>query len=171
MGFTFNVISVAKELNPKFIAILGSPVPMLIGTDFKGISTEIENNLNIHVMGFNTTGLSYYNTGIEMAGVELIKRFSNENVEKTVNSVNLIGATPLDFNDLKNIQSIESFFEDTDIKINSKLFMNLPAHGHHAGGVGVRQPVHDVDVVRRLLQQQTRAVLPSGVPVLEIKVQ
>ena len=89
-----------------------------------GISTEIENNLNIHVMGFNTTGLSYYNTGIEMAGVELIKRFSNENVEKTVNSVNLIGATPLDFNDLKNIQSIESFFEDTDIKINSKLFMN-----------------------------------------------
>lgn len=121
---TEKIISAAKELNPKFIAILGSPVPMLIGTDFKGISTEIENNLNIHVMGFNTTGLSYYNIGIEMAGVELIKRFSNENVEKTVNSVNLIGATPLDFNDLKNIQSIESFFEDTDIKINSKLFMN-----------------------------------------------
>lgn len=42
----------AKELHPRFVAIAGTPIPMMMGTDFKGIARLLERRLGIPVFGF-----------------------------------------------------------------------------------------------------------------------
>ena len=69
------VIMAAEDLKPEFITVLGSPVPMIIGSDFTGIATEIENMTNIPSLGFDTTGLNYYDIGVSKAYLQLAKRF------------------------------------------------------------------------------------------------
>ena len=36
------VLRAAEDMHPKFIALMGSPVPTVIGTDFAGIAEEIQ---------------------------------------------------------------------------------------------------------------------------------
>ena len=52
------IINAAKEMKPKFIAIVGSPVPHIIGFDFKGFAKEIEFLTGIPCFGFPTNGMS-----------------------------------------------------------------------------------------------------------------
>ena len=40
--FIDDIIYTAKELNPKFIALAGTPIPTMIGTDFKAIASLVE---------------------------------------------------------------------------------------------------------------------------------
>ena len=44
------------------------------------------------------------------------------------------------------------------------------SHSHYLGCVRVGEPVHDIDIVGGLLQQQTTDVTSFGVPVLEVVV-
>ena len=94
----------AKELRPAFIAILGSPVPMVIGSDFTGISAEAESVTGVPSFGFSTTGLEYYDLGISAAYTTLFERFAEQPQKKQKGLINLLGATPLDFGTGKNLQ-------------------------------------------------------------------
>ena len=61
---------------PAFIAILGSPVPTVIGADLKGIAMELEDLTGIPSFGLDTTGLRYYNRGIDLAASALVERYT-----------------------------------------------------------------------------------------------
>lgn len=52
------MVKAASLHQPKFIAIVGSPVPMVIGTDFDGIAYE-EEATGIPTFGFSTTSLGF----------------------------------------------------------------------------------------------------------------
>lgn len=69
-------IEAARQLRPEFIALLGSPVPAIIGRDMNGIAREIENRSGIPALGFDTTGFAYYNKGVSAAHLKLLKRFT-----------------------------------------------------------------------------------------------
>ena len=90
------IVSAAQKIQPDFIAVVGSPVPMVIGTDFAGLESELERRTGLPVFGFDTTGTSYYNEGVAMACVALIKRFTREIRRVKKDTVNILGATPLD---------------------------------------------------------------------------
>lgn len=121
-----NKIAMAAEsLNPRFIAVLGSPVPMVIGTDFKGIAQEIESVTGIPAVGAATTGLRYYDKGIYDITLELLKKFAKGKKEKIANSINIIGMTPLDFHTNGNDADFIKLFEDNDIQILSCYYMGL----------------------------------------------
>ncbi|WP_333657641.1 nitrogenase component 1 [Tissierella praeacuta] len=109
----------AEDLKPKFIAVLGSPVPMIIGSDLIGIAKEIENETKIPTIGFNTKGLQYYDRGIQKAYMEIAKRFLKEKKETINKSVNLLGATPLDFSINANVQDLKQFFISNGYSINA----------------------------------------------------
>ena len=115
----------AKSLNPKFIAVLGSPVPMVIGTDFKGIAQEIEAITGIPSIGVSTTGLNYYGQGICDATIELMKKMIKSKKEKVPNTINIIGMTPLDFYINSNHDDFIQLFEDNGIKVTSCYYMGL----------------------------------------------
>lgn len=120
--FIGKIIKAAESLNPKFIAILGSPVPMIIGTDFKGIAKEIEQLTGIPTIGIQTTGLKYYSRGIYDITIELLKKFVPKSTNKEEGSVNLLGITPLDFYTNNHKDFIE-FFEKQNIKVNCTYYM------------------------------------------------
>jgi nitrogenase molybdenum-iron protein alpha/beta subunit len=81
---------------PDFVALVGSPVPMVIGTDFAGFAAEIENTAGIPAFGFATDGTRYYTDGVFLALKTLIERYAQD-APRRKSVVNLLGATPLDF--------------------------------------------------------------------------
>ena len=92
-----------------FAAVLGSPVPMLIGSDMNGIAAELESQINIPCIGLDTNGFNLYNKGISMAEKALAEIFVKDTNVKVQNGVNILGMTPIDFglnenaNDLKKM--------------------------------------------------------------------
>ena len=120
-------IEASKELSPPFIAILGTPVPSIIGTDMNGIAREIEEKTGIKALGLNTNGFDSYEKGIEMAIELLIEAFAKKSLyphkpgDKT--SVNFVGLTPLDFYDLDYHESLRKLFEDNGFICNCSFGM------------------------------------------------
>ena len=113
------VIMAAEDLKPEFITVLGSPVPMIIGSDFTGIATEIENMTNIPSLGFDTTGLNYYDIGVSKAYLQLAKRFVKSCDVKEEKTVNILGATPLDYSINENITDLMVLLERNGYKVNA----------------------------------------------------
>lgn len=61
---TDQIIKACDDLKPTMVTVLGSPVPMLIGTDMHGIAREIETRSGLPSFRFNTSRLYDYNKGI-----------------------------------------------------------------------------------------------------------
>ncbi len=114
------IIKAAESLKPRFIALLGSPVPMVIGADYEGIMREVEERTGIPSFGFDTKGLAYYGKGISMAVIALIKKFCpKERVEESGRKgINLIGLTPLDFGNKGVEKDFIRLFENAGITVN-----------------------------------------------------
>ncbi len=70
-----NVYAAIKTLNPEFVALVGSPVPMVIGMDLKGLAHEIESETGIPAIGIETTGTDYYDAGAFKAAKALLDKF------------------------------------------------------------------------------------------------
>ncbi len=106
--FFKRIAAAAKDCNPDFIALVGSPVPMVIGTDFAGFSLELENMTQIPSFGFATNGTHLYNEGAAQACIALIDRFTLPAEKRQKNRVNILGATPLDItpSNLKDLEEL-----------------------------------------------------------------
>lgn len=73
--FIKNISETAKKLRPNFIALVGSPVPMVIGTDLEGMAAWIQAETGIPTFGFDTTGLKLYPEGAFRCGKALLRVF------------------------------------------------------------------------------------------------
>lgn len=103
-----DIVDAAKQLSPRFIAIAGTPIPMMIGTDFQAIAKVVEHKTGIPTFGFATNGMHSYLSGISMAFKTLADRIVDKNVPKDSQlSLNIIGATPLDFSINGSVDSIK----------------------------------------------------------------
>lgn len=119
------VVKACEDLKPDLTAVLGSPVPMVIGTDMEGIACEIEERTDIPSFGFATTGLTYYNKGIEEAMMALIRRFCEDTKLRIEHSVNILGMTPLDFSANSNFKDIPDFLEKEGFRVQGHLMMGV----------------------------------------------
>jgi nitrogenase molybdenum-cofactor synthesis protein NifE len=116
-------IEAAQKYHPEFIAVLGTPVPAVIGKDMNGIAREIEERSGYPALGFDTTGFSYYNKGVSSAFVRLLKRFAAP--AKTIaNGVNILGLTPLDFSANDNGKILSNYLEENGFKVICSFLMN-----------------------------------------------
>ena len=81
----------AEELKPKFIALAGSPIPYMNGTDFPAIARMLEQDLGIPAFSIPTNGMHDYVYGAGLALAEIAKRIKGKkevdalkrNVEET----------------------------------------------------------------------------------------
>ena len=91
-----------KDLGSSFIAVCGSPIPTVLGTDIQAIARIIEKKTLCPVLGIDTHGLGRYDLGQKMAYEALLNRFvpkepgKEKMAENGQRIVNVIGATPLD---------------------------------------------------------------------------
>ncbi|QTQ11247.1 oxidoreductase [Treponema parvum] len=123
------IVKAAESIRPNFFAFLGSPVPMVIGTDYKGIAEEVENITGVPSMGFDTKGLDYYDKGISEALIAVLKKFvpaaMPESFVPKIKAINLVGVTPLDFGNKGNDIFLKKAFEEEGVAVNSVLSMGL----------------------------------------------
>ena len=94
-------VRTAEELHPRFIAVAGTPIPMMTGVDFEAVAEEIERRSGIPSFGFATDGMHSYVSGANMAFEALARRSVLEPAAGKRRSgavrANLLGLTPLDF--------------------------------------------------------------------------
>ena len=69
------VAAAARELEPRMVALLGSPVPAITGMDFRGMAHDIEDATGVPALGFATTGFATYESGLDLAHRGLAERF------------------------------------------------------------------------------------------------
>ncbi len=90
-----DIVSAANDQHPAFIAVCGSPMPMMTGVDFDAIADEIERRSNIRTFAIHTNGTHNYLKGAADSLLTVVKEYAQE-CKKTENGVNILGATPLD---------------------------------------------------------------------------
>ena len=135
--FIDDIVYTAKELSPNFIAMAGTPIPTMIGTDFKAIANIIEKETNIPTFGFDTTGMHSYVSGAYKAFEALAKRFLKRNdkesraeqkesvdkesreVKNTIIKVNILGVTPLDFSINKSVEAMVDLLKENNFEVIS----------------------------------------------------
>ena len=114
--------SACRDLRPAMAALIGSPVPMVLGSDMKGIAAELEARIGLPSFGFDTTGTAYYDRGVSAALIALLERFS-EPRPPVPNGVSLVGATPLDFADGADIRDIREVLRERGVELVASLAM------------------------------------------------
>ena len=111
-------VEAVEELKPKFIALAGSPIPYMNGTDFPAIARMLEQDLGIPAFSIPTNGMHDYVYGAGLALAEIAKRIKGKK-EVTSKSVNLLGVTPLDFGPQEHVDVLKRNVEETGWKVLS----------------------------------------------------
>ena len=98
----------ARMIPASFAAIVGTPVPAVIGTDYRALCRMAEKKTGLPVIGVDTDGMEYYDRGLEKAYLALVKAFCRRQdgreslsgdsaCEAASRTVGIWGYSPLDF--------------------------------------------------------------------------
>ena len=120
--FLSDVKEAAGELHPKFIALVSSPIPFMNGTDFPALAKVLETETGIPAFAVPTNGMHDYVYGAGKALEEIARRFVPEQMEDRNGSertVNLLGATPLDFGPISKVEELKKNLEQYGWKVIS----------------------------------------------------
>lgn len=118
-----DTISAADSLSkkPSFIALCNSPVPDIIGTDFKAISKTIESRTCIPTFYVHTNAMHDYTVGGANALYSLAEKmlFSENGTESTHSMplVNLLGLTPFEFPYDTQIDRLYDLLESSGFRV------------------------------------------------------
>jgi nitrogenase molybdenum-cofactor synthesis protein NifE len=132
-----DVLEIAEERHPKFICVFGSPVALVMGTDFRGIAHIIEKRTGIPTFSFETSGMYTYLQGERQAFAAIADRFcTKEKAEEYASpesaetgaadgqpgrrlKINILGVTPLDFSVTGNDEALRAFADRHDMELVS----------------------------------------------------
>lgn len=120
--FLSDIKEAAGELHPKFIALVSSPIPFMNGTDFPALAKVLETETGIPAFAVPTNGMHDYVYGAGKALEEIARRFVPEQMEDRNGSertVNLLGATPLDFGLISKVEELKKNLEQYGWKVIS----------------------------------------------------
>ena len=104
--------SACERIDTSFVAVVGTPVPATIGTDYKALKRLIENKIDIPVVPVISNGMKLYNEGEKEAYKALIDEFALT-VPSVIKDQIVLGMTPLTYgkdhiditlDDIKNIR-------------------------------------------------------------------
>ncbi len=95
------LIAAAQTSRRKFMAVVGSPVPAVVATDFPALERMCRKALDIPVMALEASGTKYYEVGASQAYTALFKTFAVEQLPVRKGVVGVVGASPLDYSTLE----------------------------------------------------------------------
>ncbi|MCR4600307.1 MAG: nitrogenase component 1, partial [Clostridia bacterium] len=85
-----------KTVDAGFAAIIGTPVPAVIASDYNALRLMAERSAGIPVIAVETNGMELYDTGAARTYVELIDRFTERETTVEPGRIGVLGAIPLD---------------------------------------------------------------------------
>lgn len=65
-----------KKIDGNFVAVIGTPVPAVIGTDYAALRRMIEKKTGFVAMTVDTNGMELYDDGVRKASLELFRTFA-----------------------------------------------------------------------------------------------
>lgn len=115
-----DMVDAATSLTPAFIAIAGTPIPMMTGADLKGIARLVEQRTRIPSFAVETNSMRAYSVGAAKACIELARRFVLP-AEPRAGSfgINLLGVTPLDFSIGPMLESLRQAAKRAGYTVNA----------------------------------------------------
>lgn len=132
-----DVVEGARQFSPRFIVLLCTPVPLMMGTDFLALAREIEEATGIPTFSGTTNSMETYEKGIswalQMVAAHIVKEnpvsvssrfgcswqpsFSLQS-QKAI-PINIIGMTPLDFAYQGSEKTIRRLFAKKGFSVRS----------------------------------------------------
>ena len=106
-----DIARAASDLHPAFVALAGTPIPMMTGIDLAAIAQLVEKRTGVPSFGFDTNGMHSYLLGASRAWLALAQRFLPDTCERDAKTVNILGATPLDFSVNGTVESLGRWLE------------------------------------------------------------
>ena len=100
----------AQKVDATFAAVIGTPVPAVIATDYLALKRMTERKINIPVLTVDTDGMELYDKGEEKAFLELFKTFAVQKYPVDEKRVGILGMTPQDVSDLAAADKIRDLF-------------------------------------------------------------
>ena len=104
------LVDAAEKVEAGFAAIVGTPVPAVIGTDHQALRRMCEKKTDLPVLAVNTNGMELYDAGERKAYLELFKAFAREKLPVEAGKTGVLGMTPQDVSDLKAADKIREKF-------------------------------------------------------------
>ncbi len=86
----------ASKIDANFAAIVGTPVPSVIGTDYRALRRMSERRASLPTITVDATGMELYDVGASKAYMALFDRFATECLPVEPGRVGVLGANPLD---------------------------------------------------------------------------
>ncbi len=126
-----DILLAAEQVSPKFIALVNSPIPYLIGMDMEAACRIVEKRSGIPAFYIQTNAMHDYVAGAGLAYEQLAKRFILPSKKKTKRSVNILGMTPLDFVNEESVSSIKNILKESGWEINSVWSMGCTLEDIH----------------------------------------
>ena len=87
------------KLKPAFTAIIGTPVPAVIATDFRALRNMAEKKTGLPCITVECSGTKYYDCGEEKAFLEVFRTFAEKEYPIEKGRTGIIGATPLEISE------------------------------------------------------------------------
>lgn len=98
----------AEKLDVRFAAIIGTPVPAVIGTDYMALKRMCRRKTELPVLTVDTNGMELYDRGEEKAYLALFQTFAKEALPTEDGRVGVIGTTPQDLSDLRVSEKLKA---------------------------------------------------------------
>ena len=105
------LVDAAEKVEAGFAAVIGTPVPAVIGTDYQALKRMCEKKTELPVLAVNTDGMELYDGGERKAYLELFKVFAREKLPVETGRVGILGMTPQDVSDLKAADKLREKFK------------------------------------------------------------
>ena len=101
----------AEKIDANFAAVIGTPVPAVIATDYRALQRMCEKKTNLSILTVDTNGMELYDVGEEKAWLTLFKTFAGKDVASQKEAseeddsskkmkIGVLGLTPHDVSDL-----------------------------------------------------------------------
>jgi nitrogenase molybdenum-cofactor synthesis protein NifE len=109
----------ARCVDRDFIALIGSPVPMIAGTDYAALCREAERRTGLPAIAIGASGAKRYDEGASAALVALAERFARGAEAGPKPSADILGLTGIDFGPLAQNGELRRVLEESGIDIRS----------------------------------------------------
>ena len=107
----------AEKIDANFAAVIGTPVPAVIATDYRALQRMCEKKTNLPILTVDTNGMELYDVGEEKAWLTLFKTFAGKDVASQKEAseeddsskkmkIGVLGLTP---HDVSNLNIEEKF--------------------------------------------------------------
>lgn len=156
----------ASELGVSCIALIGTPVPALVGMDFDGMAWELEDRCDVPVIGVDTNGFDTYELGASRMQLQLVQRFAQGGEASEGHKANVLGATIQDYGSAAALSSLANAVRERGCELTWNTAGDYTLQDVEAAGVADESIVCSWSglAAARELEQRFGVSYRAGVP-------